>query len=110
MQHLKDIAACQQSYSTVYGDYAPSFPQLAEVCYLMQGKFAGDAPVVAGYAFRMEVRPKEGDRPGFFSVRADPRPAPGDYGGELHFYTDSDVGNVRQNAERPATPTDRPRE
>ena len=109
VQHLKDIAACQQGYSTVYGEYT-TFPQLAASCYLLNEKFAAETPVVGGYAYRMEVRPRSGDRPGFFSVSADPQPAPGEYTGELHFYTDSDVGNIRQRADRPATASDRPRE
>lgn len=109
VQHLKNLAACQQIYLDAYGDYA-TFDQLVGAGVLLNEKFAGESPVVDGYVYRLRLTPRQGDRPPSYAINADPQPSEDSYTGEIHFYMDSNVVGIRQNDARPATATDRPRE
>ena len=107
-QHLKDIAALQQYHYEQTREYA-TFGQLVDEGLLIK-EFAAEAPVVDNYVYRLTLRPRTADGPAFYAINADPQTPPDGHPGRLHFYIDSDVGNIRQNAARPATAADRPRE
>lgn len=109
VQHLKNLGACQLNYFQTFGEYG-TFEQLFETCTLVGEKFRGEAPVVDGYAYRLRLTPRAGDRPPSYAINADPQPPPGSYGGRLHFYMDSEVSGIRVNDRRPATAADRQRE
>ena len=104
-QHLKNLAAAEQNYLDNFGDYA-TFDQLIAAGILLNKGFAGEAPAVDGYVFRLRLTPRAGERPPSYSINADPHP----HGGARHLYLDSEVIGIRYSDGRPANATDRQRE
>ena len=104
-QHLKNLAAAEQNYFDNFGDYA-TFDQLIAAGILLNKGFAGEAPALDGYVFRLRLTPRAGERPPSYSINADPQ-APG---GGRHLYLDSEVIGIRYSDGRPATSADRQRE
>lgn len=71
-------------------------------------KFAGEAPVVNGYIFTMNVTEASGSQPSSYTISADPQVAEGvSATGNRHFYTDSALSTIKYTDEnRPATGED----
>lgn len=106
---VKTLATAQQAYKDHLGRYA-TFDELIET-QLIDKSFAGERPVLDGYAFTMRVTPQTESAAAFYSISADPAEAEGLFPtGRAHFYFDSDISGIRSNDERPAGPRDRPRE
>jgi hypothetical protein len=106
---VKTLATAQQAYKDHLGRYA-TFDELVETQLIEQG-FAGERPVLDGYAFTMRVTPPSDETPAFYSVNADPEEPGGWFPtGRARFYFDSDISGIRFNRERQAGPRDRPRE
>lgn len=108
-QHLKNLAAAEQNYLDNFGEYA-TFDQLIAAGILLNKGFAGEAPAVDGYVFRLRLTPRQGDRPPSYSINADPHAAGGGPTADRHLYLDSEVIGIRYSDGRPATATDRQRE
>lgn len=70
--------------------------------------FKGEAPVKNGYVFKLTITPSSSSAPAFFSVTADPQVSEGiSASGTRHFYTDSNLSNIKATDEnRPATAED----
>lgn len=108
-QTIKTVAAAQQAYKDYFGRYG-TFDELVGTELIEKG-FAGERPVLDGYAFTLKVTPPVDGAPVFYQINADPAESEGLFPtGRNHFYFDSDISGIRFNAERPATPRDRPRE
>ncbi|HYN84140.1 MAG TPA: hypothetical protein VER32_02735 [Pyrinomonadaceae bacterium] len=108
-QTVKTVATAQQAYKDHLGRYA-TFDELVET-QLIEPVFAGERPVLDGYAFTMRVTPPSETTPAFYSINADPEQPDGWFPtGRARFYFDSDISGVRFNRERQAGPRDRPRE
>jgi prepilin-type N-terminal cleavage/methylation domain-containing protein len=89
------------------GDYG-TFDELIKDGAL-DGRFAGDAPVLSGYVFTMKVTKKSSTQPANFSVNADPQSSDGYAAtGKRHFYFDPSLSTTRDNLDQPATATDPP--
>lgn len=108
-EHLRNIAAAERMHLDAFGHYA-TFDQLIDAGILLNEKFRGAEPVVDGYRYRLRVTPPEGERPSSFAVNADPHNAGSADTGGLYFYLDSNVIGIRQNDQRTANASDRPRE
>ena len=74
---------------------------------LVDNKFAGTAPVVDGYVFKMRVVPKTTSTPPGYSINADPQVKDGvGATGRNHFFVDSDKNTIHVNNAQPAAATD----
>ena len=106
--HLQRISTAQVTYyntknRTSYG----TFDQLSQGQYLDK-RFAGDAPLVDGYIFRLTLTAKSGNQPPGYAVNADPQKPTGITAtGSRHFYASSDSG-ITSNNEKSAGPDDPP--
>ena len=69
----------------------------------LDGRFAGEAPLIAGYVFTMKVRQRSTTEPAFYYVNADPQGGTGN-----HFYIDPNVSTIRVNPTQPAAASDLP--
>ena len=104
--HLQRIQTAQVTYfnthnRTGYG----TFDQLSSGGYLDK-RFAGDAPLVDGYIFRLGLTAKSGNQPPGYAVNADPQKPTGITAtGSRFFYISSDSG-LTTNGEKPAGPDD----
>ena len=103
---LESISAAQHLYLQTYGQYA-TFPQMVEAG-VFQAPLSGNQLVSSGYRFTLNVRPRAEAQQSSYSVNADPL-RKGETGNR-HFYIDSEVIGIRINADRPARPTDPPRQ
>ena len=107
--HLQRISTAQVTYFNTknragYG----TFDQLSSGGYLDK-RFAGDAPLVDGYIFRMALTAKSGNQPPGYGVNADPQKPTGlTATGSRFFYIGSDVGTPTSNGEKAAGPEDPP--
>ncbi len=74
---------------------------------VVDGRFAGTAPVIDGYIFTMRVVPKTTSTPPGYAINADPQVTDGvGATGRNHFYVDSDKNTIHVNATQPAAATD----
>jgi hypothetical protein len=100
---LQTIAVSQSLYNKQHARLAyGTFDQLIADTALDKS-FAGDAPVIGGYIYKLTVVPRAGGRPQFFSVNADPKTP-----GGSHYYLDSNSNTVTVNDQKPAAPDDPP--
>jgi prepilin-type N-terminal cleavage/methylation domain-containing protein len=74
----------------------------------MDEAFRGESPVVNGYVYKLVVEDQSASKPAFYSVTADPQVSEGvSATGNIHFYTDSNLGTIRRTDEnRPAKADD----
>ncbi len=102
--HLQRISTAQVTYyNTKNRSGYGTFDQLSQGGYLDK-RFAGDAPLVDGYIYRLTLTAKSGNQPPAYSVNADPQKPTGlTATGSQFFYIGSDSGGPRANPERPAT-------
>lgn len=106
---VKTLATAQQAYREHFGHYG-TFDQLVET-QLIERSFAGERPVLEGYAYTMRVNPPSETAGAFYSINADPAEPGGLFPtGRAHFYFDSDISGIRFSEGRQAGPRDRPRE
>lgn len=103
VQSINTIKTLQISYAGKHqGRFAPNFDELIKTVQLDE-RFAGEAPVVNGYVFKMTVQESSGSKPSFYSINADPQEG----SGSRHFYFDSTLGTTRSTEEdRPAKADD----
>lgn len=72
-------------------------------------RFAGEAPVVEGYIFKMKVTPKSGGNPPSYTVNADPQKPEGfNASGKQFYFMDSNSSTIHVNEAQPAGPDDPP--
>src|ERR687883_884856 len=70
-------------------------------------KFAGDAPLVSGYIFKITLKEKASGQPPFYSINADPQQPDGlGATGKNHYYIDANADTVKVNDQQPAGPDD----
>lgn len=102
-QSINTIKSLQISYAGKHqGKFAPNFDELIKSVQLDE-RFAGEAPVVNGYIFKMSVQESSGSKPSFYSINADPQEG----SGTRHFYFDSTLGTTKSTEEdRPAKADD----
>ena len=107
--HLQRISTAQVTYfNTKNRSSYGTFDQLSQGGYLDK-RFAGDAPLVDGYLFRLTLTAKSGNQPPGYGVNADPQKPTGlTATGSRFVYIGSDVGNATSNSEKPAGPDDPP--
>ena len=107
--HLQRISTAQVTFfNTKNRSGYGTFDQLSSGGYLDK-RFAGDAPLVDGYIFRMALTAKSGNQPPGYGVNADPQKPTGlTATGSRFFYIGSDVGTPTSNSDKPATPEDPP--
>jgi len=100
---IQNIKTLQVGYAGKHqGKFAPSFDELIKSVQLDE-RFAGEAPVVNGYIFKMTTQESSGSKPSMYSITADPQSG----SGTRHFYFDSTLGTTKSTEEdRPATATD----
>jgi hypothetical protein len=94
---LRTIATAQRAYAVTNGGDYGSFPELARNG-ILDSRFNSERPKLKDYVLTMSV----GDKT--FSCNADP--ASGKAGN--HYYIDSASGEIRVNADQPATADDEP--
>lgn len=100
---IQNIKTLQVGYAGKHqGKFAPNFDELIKSVQLDE-RFAGEAPVVNGYIFKMTAQESSGSKPSSYSINADPQTG----SGTRHFYFDSTLGTTKATEEdRPATATD----
>ena len=109
IRSLNAIQVEQRTYfnthnRTTYG----TFDQLVAEGALNKN-FAGEAPVVEGYVFKMKVTPKSGGQPATYVINADPQKADGfNATGKQFYYMDSNSSTIHVNEAQPAGPDDPP--
>jgi len=75
----------------------------------MDENFRGERPVVNGYVFTMEVTEQTPSKPAFYSVTADPQIGDGvSATGNIHYYTDSNLGTIKRTDENRSAKADDP--
>lgn len=106
VQTLEKIRTFQAQYAAKTRDFG-TFDQLIQSVG-MDGAFAGERPSVNGYVFSMEVIKKDGSKPAFYSVSAEPQVGEGvSATGNIRYYTDSNLGTIKRTEEnRPAKADD----
>jgi hypothetical protein len=105
---LQTIFRAQTQYMLSHAEEYGTLDQLRQDNYLDQ-RFAGQTPVVEGYAFTISLTPKSGGEPARYTINADPKQDDATTtSGARHLYMDSDSNVVRANAERPAAVGDPP--
>lgn len=109
MKTLNSIALAQRTYYNTHNraGYA-TFDQLIADGDLDR-RFAGEAPEVEGYIFKMTITPKSAGQQPTYTVNADPTKADGfNATGKQFFYIDSNKGEIHVNETQPAGPDDPP--
>ena len=106
---LEGIAAAEQLYlqdSSRYG----TFKELVEAG-VFRAPLTNDSLVAHGYTFNLRVTPRTDAQPPAFKVNADPLSREGAQAtGRRFFYLDSNLVGIRVNEDRPAGPSDPPRQ
>ena len=82
-----------------------SFDQLVQAG-VIDSQFAGDAPVVNGYVFRIEISEPSGSTPAAYKITAEPQVPTGVTAtGNRYFFTSSSIGTIKAQEGGPATET-----
>ena len=102
---LQNIFRAETQYMTTHSGSYGTFDELVKDSSLDQ-RFAGSAPVLAGYVFTLKLTSDSSGQATTYSVNADPKEEPS--GGARHLYMDSNSNVVRGNASRTAGPNDPP--
>jgi hypothetical protein len=105
---LQNISRVQTQFALTHAGEYGSFDDLAKANLLDQ-RFSGRSPEVAGYVFTIRLRPGDGTEPPAFAVNADPKQTESDApSGARHLFMDSSSSVVRFNKNQPATINDPP--
>ena len=102
---LQNIFRAETQYMTIHSGSYGTFDEMVKDSSLDQ-RFAGSAPVLAGYVFTLKLTPDTSGQATAYSVNADPKDEPS--AGARHLYMDSASNVVRGNANRTAGPSDPP--
>jgi len=104
---LQTLAVNQRLYHKQHqGNAYGTFDQMITDVNLDK-KFAGDAPVVSGYVFKITLKEKASGQPPFYSINADPQQSEGlGATGRNHYYIDANSDTVKVNEQQPAGPDD----
>lgn len=106
---LEGIAAAEQLFLQTHSRYG-TFKEMVEEG-VFRAPLSGDSLVAHGYAFTLRVTPKAEGQPPAFQVNADPLSREGARAtGRRFFYLDSNLVGIRVNEDRPAGPSDPPRQ
>jgi len=106
---LRSMSTAQRTYYTTHnrGGYG-TFDQLIADGEL-DSRFAGEAPEVEGYIYKMAVTPKAAGQQAAYQVNADPVKADGfNATGKQYYYIDSSKSETHVNETQPAGPADPP--
>lgn len=100
IQTIVTIRTLQNQYASKHqGKFARNFDELIKVQSL-DDTFGGEKPVVNGYVFTMTVTEPTGNKPAFFSIKANPRISEGfSATGTRSFYFDSTLGTIKYSEE-----------
>ena len=72
-------------------------------------RFTGTEPVVEGYIYKLEVKPKSGNQSASFAVNANPQKAEGfNATGRQYYFINSDTSTIHVSETQPATIDDPP--
>lgn len=104
-QTVDNIRKFQGMYASRNKGNFATFDQLIQTSGLDQ-KFAGEAPVVSGYVFKIVVTPASTGSPSKYEVWADPQSTGITGSGKRHFYTSSTLSTIKANDEQVASETD----
>lgn len=108
LQTLDRLRMLQSQYAGSRGGNFAKFEDLIANSGLDE-RFAGEAPVINGYIFRMEVVPKSQSAPASYKINADPQVPTGVQAtGNRFFYTDSSLSTIKVNDAQTAGPGDPP--
>ena len=95
IQSLKTLAVNQRLYYKLITDVN------------LDKKFAGDAPVVSGYVYKITIKEKASGQPPFYAINADPQKTDGlGATGKNHYYLDANSDTIKVNDQQPAGPDD----
>ncbi len=102
---LQNIFRAETQYMTIHSGSYGTFDELVKDSSLDQ-RFAGTAPVLAGYVFTIRIAPDGSGQGTAYTVNADPKEtaAPG----ARHLYMDSGSNVIRANAQQKASTSDPP--
>lgn len=105
-QILDRMRTFQVQYATRNRGNFGNFDQLI-ASGVLDEQYAGDAPVVNGYVYTMEVVEKSSSAPASYKIWADPQVPTGITAtGTRFFFTSSAVGNIKAKEGEKATETD----
>jgi prepilin-type N-terminal cleavage/methylation domain-containing protein len=104
-QTMDNIRKYQAMYASRNKGNFATFNELIEKLDLDK-KFAGEAPVVNGYIFKMTITPASTSNPAMYEVWADPQSTGLTGSGTRHFYTSSTLSSIKGNDTQPATKDD----
>ena len=104
---LRTLANDQRLYYKQHqGNAYGTFDQLIADVELDK-KFAGDAPIVSGYIFKITLKEKASGQPAFYAINADPQQSDGlGATGKNHYYLDANSDTIKINPQQPAGPED----
>jgi prepilin-type N-terminal cleavage/methylation domain-containing protein len=106
IQMLERIRTFQAQYASRNRGRFANFDQLRDSAGLDE-KFTGDAPVVNGYTYTMQITEPSSSAPAKFEVWADPQVATGVTAtGKRYFYTSSTIGGTKANDQGRASEND----
>jgi len=107
IQSLKSLAVDERLYFKQHqGNAYGSFDQLIADVNLDK-KYAGDAPIVSGYVFKITIKEKASGQAPFYAINADPQQSDGlGATGKNHYYLDANSDTIKVNAQQPAGPDD----
>lgn len=106
---LEGIAAAEQLFLQTHSRYG-TFKEMVEEG-VFRAPLSGDSLVAHGYTFTLRVTPRAEGQPPAFRVNADPLSREGARAtGRRFFYLDSNLVGIRVNEDRPAGPSDPPRQ
>ncbi|MEP6945360.1 MAG: prepilin-type N-terminal cleavage/methylation domain-containing protein [Acidobacteriota bacterium] len=107
-QTMNKIATFQAQYAGKNRGKFGTFDDLIKAVGV-DDSFKGESPVVNGYIYKMTVEDQSASKPAFYSVTADPQVTEGvSATGNIHFYTDSNLGSIRRTDENRSAKADDP--
>ena len=96
---LDRMRVYQAQYASRNRGRFASFDQLIQAG-VVDAQYAGDAPVVNGYSFTLNIVEPSSAGPGSYEVWADPQVPTGVTAtGNRHFYTSSSIGGIKATTE-----------
>ncbi len=97
LQTLDRVRMLQSQYAGAHQGNFANFEELIKTAGLDE-RFKGEAPVINGYIFKLEVTPKSTSQPASYKINADPQVPTGVQAtGSRFFYTDSGLSTIKQN-------------
>lgn len=108
LQTLDRVRMLQSQYAGSHQGNFATFDELIAKSGLDE-RFKGEAPVINGYIFKLEITPKSNSAPASYKINADPQVPTGVQAtGNRFFYTDSSLSTIKQNDAQTAGAGDPP--